>query len=575
MNAIFSIDGATHSASQLGIVDAKIVKRCSGVDELKLSLASPEFVENFPINNTIEVYVNSVKKFSGRIIKTPITLAGKAQSASIIAYNAWNDLEQIVYQQEWVRVANNTVGNFYRSKVVLGQNKYAEKINVGEQIRDIAEYAIKCGANFKIGKIDIDAPMLLDETRDLSCSQSILRVLKWAPNAFAFFDYSSDSIPILNVQKSTSLKKINLDNSIDSILKVSITPRPDLSLDGVSVKYEQENIINSKSTLTIFEDNYPAKISPTFPKILVMSVDLDGRKASCHNYKIVCENIDLESAHWWAKHIPSLPEADIEILETSITEGSFSRELIEGSIPSSLDFKKQSAIAKAKIRYLKDDGTICTKNVATRILTTTAQTGTYSVWRTSQYAEPKPTGLAKAIYEASARLLYEGSVEIANALENDFIGKLISINIPNHSDWLTINSPIIFVEENIAKEKTSIKIGTPNHLYPDKIAELFRISRNRKITESSFLRTSPENNFTINDMTAQQPLDNGSEGDTNYQRLLISKIESEESAKKIDINSDDIGENETAQMTQIYLCHNGFLASAKILMTEPIIEDEF
>ena len=575
MNAIFSIDGATHSASQLGIVDAKIVKRCSGVDELKLSLASPEFVENFPINNTIEVYVNSVKKFSGRIIKTPITLAGKAQSASIIAYNAWNDLEQIVYQQEWVRVANNTVGNFYRSKVVLGQNKHAEKINVGEQIRDIAEYAIKCGANFKIGNIDVDAPMLLDETRDLSCSQSILRVLKWAPNAFAFFDYSSDSIPILNVQKSTSLKKINLDNSIDSILKVSITPRPDLSLDGVSVKYEQENIINSKSTLTIFEDNYPADISSTSPKVLVMSVDLDGKKASCHNYKIVCENIDLESAHWWAKHIPSLPEADIEILETSITDGSFSRELVDGSIPSSLDLKKQSAIAKAKIRYLKDDGTICTKNVATRILTTTAQTGTYSVWRTSQYAEPKPTGLAKAIYEASARLLYEGSVELSNALENDFIGKLISINIPNHSDWLTINSPIIFVEENIAKEKTSIKIGTPNHLYPDKIAELFRISRNRKITESSFLRTSPENNFTISDMTAQQPLDNGSEGDTNYQRLLISKIESEESAKKIDINSDDIGENETAQMTQIYLCHNGFLASAKILMTEPIIEDEF
>ncbi|MBR7105922.1 MAG: hypothetical protein IKC88_02935 [Opitutales bacterium] len=76
-------------------------------------------------------------------------------------------------------------------------------------------------------------------------------------------------------------------------------------------------------------------------------------------------------------------------------------------------------------------------------------------------------------------------------------------------------------------------------------------------------------------MTAQQPLDNGSEGDTNYQRLLISKIESEDSAKKIDINSDDIGENETAQMTQIYLCHNGYLASAKILMTEPIIEDEF
>ena len=575
MNAIFSIGGVKGSASQLGIVDAKIIRRCSGLDELKLSLASPEFLEKFSIDNTIEVFVDSVKKFSGKIIKTPITLAGKTQNASIIAYNAWNDLEQIVYQQKWVRFANNTVGNFYRSKVVLGQNNNSEKINVGEQIRDIAEYAIMCGANFKIGNIDVDAPMLLDETRDLSCSQAILRVLKWAPNAFAFFDYSSDSIPTLNVQKCTSLEKIILDNSIDSILKVSITPRPDLSLDGVSIKYEQENIINSKSTLTIFEDNYPTDISSSSQKILVMSVDLDGKKASCHTYKIVCENIDLDSTHWWAKHIPSLPEADIEILETSITDGSYLRELIDGTIPSSLNFKKQSAIAKAKIKYIKDDGTICIKNVATRILTTTAQTGTYSVWRTSQYAEPKPNGLAKAIYEASARLLHEGSVELANALEQDFIGKIISINIPDHSDLLTINSPVIFVEENIAKEKTSIKIGTPNHLYPDKIAELFRISRNRKITESSFLRTSAQNDSTISDMTAQQPLNNGSEGDTNYQRLLISKIESEDSAKKIDINSDDIGENETAQMTQIYLCHNGYLASAKILMTEPIIEDEF
>ena len=237
MNAIFSIGGVKSSASQLGIVDAKIIRRCSGLDELKLSLASPEFLEKFSIDNTIEVFVDSVKKFSGKIIKTPITLAGKMQNASIIAYNAWNDLEQIVYQQKWVRFANNTVGNFYRSKVVLGQNNNSEKINVGEQIRDIAEYAIMCGANFKIGNIDVDAPMLLDETRDLSCSQAILRVLKWAPNAFAFFDYSSDSIPTLNVQKCTSLEKIILDNSIDSILKVSITPRPDLSLDGVSVKF--------------------------------------------------------------------------------------------------------------------------------------------------------------------------------------------------------------------------------------------------------------------------------------------------------------------------------------------------
>ena len=187
MNTIFSINGIKKSALELGVVDTKIIKRCSGLDEVKITLASPNFSENFTIGKDIEIFANGVRKFVGKITKTPISLAGKAFEASVIAYNAWHELDEIVYQQKWVRMSNNLIGDFFRSKVVLGQNKHAEKINIGEQIRDIAEYAIKCGANFKIGNIDVDAPMLLDETRDLSCSQSILRVLKWAPNAFAFF----------------------------------------------------------------------------------------------------------------------------------------------------------------------------------------------------------------------------------------------------------------------------------------------------------------------------------------------------------------------------------------------------
>ena len=76
-------------------------------------------------------------------------------------------------------------------------------------------------------------------------------------------------------------------------------------------------------------------------------------------------------------------------------------------------------------------------------------------------------------------------------------------------------------------------------------------------------------------MTSQSPVENGVEGDVCYSRLLISQSDDDSNLKKIDINSDDIDENETAQMTKIYLCHNGYLATAKILMTEPIIEDEY
>ena len=570
MNALISIAGNVKSASELGVVSAKIIKRCSGIDELKMDLQSPESAKAFAIGKDIEIFVNGVRKFCGNIAKTPISLAGKSQKASIVAYNAWKDLDDIVYQQEWMRMRGDNIENCYRSKIVLGQNKLGNKINVAEQLFDIGEYAIKCGANFRIGKIDINAPMLLDETQDLSCAQAILRVLKWAPNSAVFFDYSQDGLPILNIQKRTSLEKTSIDTTIADVLKISITPRPDLSLEGVSIKYEQENIENSNSTLIVSEENYPPEISSNSKKVLVMSVELDGKKASCDTYKIVCQTIDIHSVRWWCDHIPSLSEANTQIIEASISDDTYPRELIEGNIISKMNFHKQSAIAKAKIRYLKADGTICTKAVATRVLTTDAQTGTYSIWHTTQYAEPKPNGLAQAIYEASSTLEHEGTIVISDALEREFIGKLISINSPEHTEWASINSTAVFVEENIGKQQTLIKFGPPKHLYPDQLVELFRISRNRKITEASWLRSTANNNASAKDMTTQAPLDNGGEGDTNYERFLVAHT-TDTSAKTIDINANDIGANETAQMRKIYLCHNGYLATAKVLMTAPSI----
>ena len=61
---------------------------------------------------------------------------------------------------------------------------------------------------------------------------------------------------------------------------------------------------------------------------------------------------------------------------------------------------------------------------------------------------------------------------------------------------------------------------------------------------------------------------NGSEGDAFYERFILSD-KSEDDGRNIDLNLSDIKGGETAKMREIYLCYDGYLATAKVLMTLP------
>ena len=209
----------------------------------------------------VEFWSGGVRKFFGFVSKSPRTLSASSQNVEIVAESPWGELERIVYQQLW-NSAETLSGEVVlspvmRSKVVLGQDSNGEKINVGQQVRDILEFAISCGANLQIGTIDLSAEMILDEAKDLSCAEALLRVLKWTPNCAAVCDYSAEGNPKINVLSRSSLPTIEIDAQSSGVKSVSVASRPDLKVESVSIKYERVHSQNEFSWLTVDEDIYP------------------------------------------------------------------------------------------------------------------------------------------------------------------------------------------------------------------------------------------------------------------------------------------------------------------------------
>lgn len=520
----------------------------------------------------VEFWSGGVRKFFGFVSKSPRTLSASSQNVEIVAESPWGELERIVYQQLW-NSAETLSGEVVlspvmRSKVVLGQDSNGEKINVGQQVRDILEFAISCGANLQIGTIDLSAEMILDEAKDLSCAEALLRVLKWTPNCAAFFDYSAQGNPKLNVLSRSSLPTIEIDAQSSGVKSVSVASRPDLKVESVSIKYERVHSQNEFSWLTVDEDIYPPDSPSAAKNALVMSVELSGLKQSCQIHEIKCRTIQENSLDWWRDKLPEIAGySDLKLLGASREYSSLSRELEEGTITSAMGFDAETDLIKGTFEYTGENGSYVRKTISIRTVATNAVTGSYPVWTTSRESEPKPQGLAQAIYEAVCDMQYEADITVFERPSSDFIGRRISL-VNADSAWNKLDVPVVSTSEDIMKSTLRIKCGPPKHLYPDNIAELFRINRQRK---------SPDDYLTRADgkvATASVRISGLSAGrDTSLDSSLYSRfvVEDESSSSGIDLDSRALGENQKAEFKELHFCYEGRLAKGKFLMTEPDI----
>ncbi len=576
MNTTFKINNTLYTADELGVYRGNITSQNQASDVLNFSIASIEKFNLLSINDKIEVYINGITKFIGNITKLPINISASKNDFEIEAKNIWANLEQTVYQQIWKRAINNELVDTTRSNIVLGQAQNGEKVTLSEQISDILEYAQSCGIDFQIGTLNVESEMLLDEAKDLSCSQAIIRVLKWLPNSTLYFTYDEGDTYI-NIVENQSITSTDINLADENISNIKITPRHDLKLNGVCIKYEQQNTSGDNSWITINEDKYPTNISSNAEKILVMTVNLDGIKSSCKSYNIRCETIQGNSNNWWIDHLPTLAILDdFEIIESSRADDTYNRELVDGNIVSQMGFETQKDTVTAKIKYTDQYNCVATKYISTNLLSTNAFTGTYQYWTTTQYPDIQPTGLAQSIYNATKNLQYQGQLTIILPTQTQYMGKKINITNSGFDDFSEISTPVTATNIDICKDSITLNFGHSKHLYADNIAELFRINRNRGELKSANSRTTGWSSSTSSeDMTNKYPQTLNDSSDNRYERFVIASEDSDnQTQKSVDINTEDIEEDDVAKFREIYIIKNGRIATAKFLMTEPIVSIE-
>jgi len=558
------IDKIKKDISAWNIIDATLSKKILAPDELIFTSS-----ESINPDVTINLYRDNVRCFSGKIYKAPVEVSGEKDYFIYTVLGPWYELEEIVYQQLWANFTGVVLSSVLKSRVILGQNNSGSQISCDNQIKDIANYAINCGAEISLGNINLQSPMLYDETKDINCSEAIKRVLKWVPDAVSFFDYSQDAAPILHISRRTTLENFDIDIKKIPVKNYKATLRKDLQISGVDIKYEKTHSLQSQSWNTIESDRYPPNFNSACKKALVMTVELDGWKGIVETREIVTAPIDIKKETWWKNHLPALQDKvhDFKILETK-RETGLPNELIRGSVPIWLDSAARSDAIKAKVSYYTEGESVRSHSLSLNLTATFASTGTYSRTITNQDAEPTPTGLAKSLYDSLSTPIYEGQLILINLQNFEFIAK--KINLINAKEGLeSMSSCVVSTSENLFNNSLTLNFGAPTHLYPAKIVELFRINRPRKTTVSYKSRnTGVSASSSKVEISDDHPNSLNASGEKLRSSIILTPYENAECG--IFIDSSILKEDEQVRLRKVTVCEDGRPATAYTFLSDPM-----
>jgi hypothetical protein len=235
--------GTTQSLAAWGIRNAHLTFRSLDVDELTFNIPTADIygADLFSYGETLTLFKNSVRWFTGTVSKTPASGSPGTEQHGYIVSGPWWLLQRIIYQQ-YALMQNATFScltSQLTTRVTLGQDQWGNLISANQQIFNISVYALYKGTNFfALSTIPSLTNFPLEECRDITCAEAIKRCLRWTPDATTWFDYSG-ALPLLLVSQRPYSGLIVLDLAQKNLIESfdGITPRYDLRPPGVEFDY--------------------------------------------------------------------------------------------------------------------------------------------------------------------------------------------------------------------------------------------------------------------------------------------------------------------------------------------------
>jgi hypothetical protein len=457
----------------------------------------------------------------------------------------WYDIHNTPYQQKTVSYdatnypAPEFTGESLCSYVILFSklvDGVLTFITTKTQIFDVLQHVLDqydeqgMDAPFSLDLADIEPNVGLPiyPMQDVKCSEVIDYCLRPSPDARVWFDYS-ETPPAVHVQRRTNCTPVSLAIG-DGVQHESlrITPRHDLQARCVVLYFLLTNEVDGVSWVQKYQQKYgPNGLNSVLDpngglRVIVETIDLQGftQNSVYGSLSTLAATNDLA---FWEVVIPELRSTQVRAFSTltamtvvdengaAVSLATYPNALMDGSslcpwmTIGGVPVSGKRVTITVDVMYVLWDveatggdrsatngqplEVFLSKRLSWRGTVTDATSGDYEAIDFAMEAQPIPSGMAQAIYDALAVLEYEGDVSIVQAEIAGGIHMGNKLNLSNgRTEWATMAAQIQSIVKDFGSGRTTLTIGPARHLAAGDLTRLFELTRYRRVFQNPATR---------------------------------------------------------------------------------------
>jgi hypothetical protein len=557
VNWYVSTNGSTWvTCASLGIERPILTLRANGLDELTFRVTT-DFIGTaaFAYGATLYLAYGVVTddvpaytiRFIGRINTIPRQATASSESISYTAQGGWWWLDQIIYLQQWqtLRTSDNELINANLPRVVLGQDNAGASRTMGAEVAAAIDWAIARGAPIAKGTIDALATCPYSEHTNLTVADVIRQAIRLQPDVVCYFDYSTGT-PTFHCRAASALTQVNVATLATNLDSISLTPRYDLQLPGITINYEITSTYNGQTFKSITTDTAGTTSDARAANIIY---PMDGVQVETATQAITVEAypVDTTSKTFWRTHLPWLSDvADADLSIANVTRSgskALGNWLTSGQIVSWMSVDSEEETWTAEISYISKTSTAVDESVASRkvsikLLSCGGTSKTYRTTLSYAAAETPPSGLAAALYASWGRLHWDGSFRLTESESSFQCGPWNRVNLTGGlAAWATMDALVPEITVDLEAGTTSVNTGTFGRLQADTLVAFWRGINGRRFATSRLARTDAGAAGHVYIGASGTPVSSPTEGDPGRPRRIVLRDTSAETLlQTIDIN---------------------------------------
>ncbi len=556
-NWYVSTNGSTWvTCASMGVSRPRLKLRANGVDELLFSvdgnfLANDAFSYGATLYLACGVTTNGSTtytiRFIGRVNTIPRQATDRSESMQYQIYGGWWWLDQIAYGQTWqvLRESDHELINTTLPRVVLGQSDAGTSRTMGQEIASAIDWAIARGAPIAKGTIDTLATCPYSEHTNITVADVIRQAIRLQPDSVCYFDYATGT-PVFHCRAASSLTPVNIAALQADMDSISMTPRYDLQLPGITINYEITTTVDGQTWKSVSTDTAGTTSDARSASVIY---PMSGAQIETATQAITVEAypVDTTSKTFWRAQLPWLADiADADLAIANVTRSGtqdLGNCLLTGQIVSWMGVASEEETWEAEISYVSKtsgavDSSVDSRKVSVRLLSCGGTSKTYRTTLSYAAAETPPTGLAAALYASWGRLHWDGQFRLTEAEVSFQIQPRNLCNITGGlSAWTTMAALVPEVEYDLEGGASIVSTGTFGRLQADTLVAFWRGINNRKYSSNRVNRTDASASSRVVVGASGGRVLNSLDGDPGRPRRTVLRAVSGESiTQQIDLD---------------------------------------